>query len=132
MFVVFLTLPVKLVNYSMSKYNQTATFAAGFASALLAYKVEKKTKLVDFLVTSVCARSVFSVINILLVKNAASEGKKRVITFSFFLTLCSAITIVGFFHKGCFQIKNLCDNFGYSDIWETRQLNEMRRILNIL
>ena len=132
MFVVFLTLPVKLVNYSMSEHNQSVSFLAGFASALLAYKVEKKTKLVEFVISSVCSRSLFAVINVLLVKNTASEGKKRALTLTVFITLCSAIIFVGFLHKSCSEIKNLVDSSAYSDIWELRQVNSIRRIINIL
>ena len=131
-FVTILSLPVKVANYLTDDESSFISFATAFLSSLGGFSIEKKTKLVEFVVLSVCSRSLFAIFNMIQGKMSASDNTKRCLAVTIFLTLCASIIAIGVLHKECFEIKKLFDGYADFSIWDKRQVDLVRRILNVM
>ena len=131
-FILSMTLPIKLIDFFCSSENTMLSFATAFLSTLAGFSIEMKTRLIEFVVLSICSRSLFAVLNVFLERLKTTENSKRTITFAIFVFLCSSIISIGWMHKNCVEVKNLVTSYARPHKVEKWNMDLIRSILNVM
>lgn len=121
----------KMVYYFQGQEREWTTFLCGFIAGVTGILLGEKSKINNFIILSVMARSLHSMLVVYLKKKGLSTQSKLIGWFVFYLVIL-VFLFLNFTHPTFTPIAKLYDVYANYSGNERQEQNDMRKVLRII